>query len=477
MESGDLENGYRAWAALNVHAYTAGYPLESIIQTSSKLLQQLKQYSVEAILVSFFPFRFTLLQLMGSAESPIDWNELKTLPSAGANPSEAFRWIWFFWSRLQLAFYFGKLELADKLVEPFRVLSAIDTCYIVVSIRVFFSGLTASGMARRCGKRKYFRRAMRSTAEMRKIMRTRGLNNLHRYLLMQADLAACCKRKRRTIKDLYDKAIAAASKAGFVQDAALGNEMAAEYFLSVNDGFWSKHYFTRALELYLEWGARAKVDHLLQTRGDYINVNNGGRRRSSIPSSIKHWVSGDDSQIHNSLNLDLLSGQTPLTEFSSTSRSHLPSLHHENENFSFLDSHASSLTVPSALPGGRRFGATQRSPPVSSFRSHFLPGSSTLSMGSVEGRISSMKKVENSTGINLPLRKRILASFASKVERSSHPVNDESTECVAVRDGHFIKTDKESIPLPCLSCQLTNTCKLSQVLRLFCTNPVVDLSD
>jgi hypothetical protein len=338
----------RAWASSTVHAYCAGFPLDQILRTSSKLLQQLKLYSVEAILVMYDAFRFTILHLMGVADTPVDWTEIGKAPIEGAGMSETFRWIWYYWSRLQLAYYFGKLEIVNRIVEPFHTLSAFDTSYIVTSIRCYFSGLTACGMMRRTGKEKYKRRARKATREMEKIMRSRGLNNLHRYLLMRAELLACEKKKSSDIKKAYEKAIASAGKVGFTQDAALGNELAGEYFLTLGDTFWTKHYFTRAHELYQEWGAKAKSDHLLDTRGEYIEISPSIQRISTVTSSLRHWVSGEESDIHKSVNLDLMSGHTPSTPLQSSSA------------FS-VTSYISTLTTPSGLSdhGGSNVNQTE----------------------------------------------------------------------------------------------------------------------
>jgi hypothetical protein len=399
----------RAWASSNAHAYCAGFPLDPILRTGSKLLQQLKLYSVESILVSYDPFRFTILQLMGVADTPVDWTEVDKAPLEGADVDETFRWIWFYWSRLQLAYYFGELEIADRIVEPFHTLSAIDTSYIVTSIRCYFSGLTASGMTRRTGKKKYRRRARKATREMEKIMRSRGLNNLHRYLLMQAELLACeKKRKGSDIKRAYDKAIASAGKVGFTQDAALGNELAGEYFLTLGDEFWTKHYFTRAHELYHEWGAKAKSDHLLDTRGAYIDISPQLRRRSTMTSSLKHWVSGEDSEIHKSVNLDLMSGHTPVTEFSASHQTDVT----DQRSSSFSVSQISALTTPSALPGGGGGYVN----PVDNWSGCLIRNnsSSLREIGSPEGRRSSRASLGSTASSTRSLGKR-LKSFLPKL--------------------------------------------------------------
>ena len=70
-------------------------------------------------------------------------------------------------------------------------------------------------------------------------------------------------------------------KISHIHDAALASEIAGEYFLrndksergSVAGKIKNKiirRHFTRARDLYSAWGAHAKVDHLYNTRGDYI---------------------------------------------------------------------------------------------------------------------------------------------------------------------------------------------------------------
>ena len=195
---------------------------------------------------------------------------------------------------------------------------AIDTCYLTTSIRIFFSGLTASSLARRTGKRKHKQYAKSATSEMHEIMKSRGLNNLHRYLLMKAHLEACLNPKGKGIKDAFDRAITAASRAGFSQDAALANELAGEHFASIeDDDYWPNHYFARAHSLYSEWGAKAKVDHLKETWGKYIEEVDPRaafrtRRASTIES--RHWMSGQEIEQHKEINWDLLAGQKPFKE-------------------------------------------------------------------------------------------------------------------------------------------------------------------
>ena len=146
---------------------------------------------------------------------------------------------------------------------------------------------------------------------MKGIVKNKGINNLHRYLLMKAEITACVSKDSKKAKDCYDAAISAASRAGFRQDAALGNELAAEYMLSNGDELWPCHYFTASHALYRDWGANAKADQLLRSRGSYI-------RLVHIPSSstfeTRSLAYGDENCIHFRVNLDMLSGKKTLND-------------------------------------------------------------------------------------------------------------------------------------------------------------------
>jgi predicted ATPase len=292
MESGDIESAYRAWAASNMHAYAGGFPLNYVLQDATNLEEQMQEYTVDSVLGATDPFRFMTLQLMGAFRAPpMDWKNMKC--ATDKKDSEASRWIWLYWTRLQLAYYFGELEGAEKIIGPFRELSGIDTSHIVTSIRVFFSGLAASALARKTGKAKYRKMAKKELEEMTKITKGRGLNSLHKCMLMEADIEASTDNKiSNNVQFLFDRSITEALKAGVTQDAALANELAGEYFIKIHFD-QAQMYFTRALNLYREWGAIAKAKHLLKTRGDYIDLPTSDPLWRETAST--HFRCGDDS--------------------------------------------------------------------------------------------------------------------------------------------------------------------------------------
>ena len=95
-------------------------------------------------------------------------------------------------------------------------------------------------------------------------------NYLHKYLLIQAEIARL-SGENHTAAQHYDLSIASALKNGFVQNAALANELASRFYLAQNRYNLAKIYLNDARFCYIEWGATAKVHQLEQSHPDCFN--------------------------------------------------------------------------------------------------------------------------------------------------------------------------------------------------------------
>ncbi|WP_089718883.1 ATP-binding protein [Candidatus Entotheonella palauensis] len=85
-------------------------------------------------------------------------------------------------------------------------------------------------------------------------------NFWHKYLLVAAEIARL-RGDDWEAGDLYDQAIRAAGEQGFVQDEALANELAAQFYLSKDRASIASVYVHEADYCYRTWGAMAKVQH------------------------------------------------------------------------------------------------------------------------------------------------------------------------------------------------------------------------
>ena len=324
METGEIEKAFRSLVGACYFSYLAGLPLDLLENSSSRLLEQILHYNADGLYAIFSQFHFAVVHLMGNTETPLDWTTeltsrfMRDGEASKVEPSMRFAACRFFWTRIQLAYYFREFDIAGRMIEPFRVLSKTDKAFVSSSVRIYFSGLVSVALARKTKKKAYLKRAKKAMREMKTVVMNNGVNNIHRYLLLKAEITAFGCNNLVKVKVCYDAAISTASRAGFRQDAALGNELAAEYTLSIGDESWASHYFTAAHALYRDWGAFAKADHLLKLRGSYID--SVSMHSSSLFGPMSHLL-GDETLMHESVNLEMLGGKKALDDLLEISKS------------------------------------------------------------------------------------------------------------------------------------------------------------
>ena len=86
-------------------------------------------------------------------------------------------------------------------------------------------------------------------------------NYLHKYILVQAEIARLLDNVVEAM-NYYDRAIQKAKEQGYIQEEALANELAAEFYLDCGREKIAKTYMTEAYYSYVRWGAIAKVKDL-----------------------------------------------------------------------------------------------------------------------------------------------------------------------------------------------------------------------
>ena len=196
--------------------------------------------------------------------------------------------------RIQLAYYFGDLNLARVIMDELRPHSNSFVAPFFQVTRRFFFALIRMGLARKAPEKE--RAALLKKIVKEDIawleLRVRGgaINCLHKLLILKAE-AATFGSDLDAIKKAFGEAIMTVSRVGFTQDAALANEIAASFFLSAGEFQWASDYMPRACELYDEWGAQGKVKQMqekyviIKTESSVTAQN--GRRRVSRNKSHK----------------------------------------------------------------------------------------------------------------------------------------------------------------------------------------------
>lgn len=322
MESGDVESAFlNSFAAVH-HAQCAGIPLGSIGAITRELLLQLDMYNVKSISVMMEQVYLLLQYMTGSIKfSDPPWEELAVEPSGDRRTrtsSENLRLLHWYIARLELGVYFGNYEFADEMASELNKVLPRHPAYNTRCFRLFYASLAAAGLARKMSKagkrmkaRKYRKKAKKLAATLGNYNRSHGPNSYHRELLLRAELKMLDESQKKVS---YDTAINACLEVNHIHDAALGSELAGEYYLfhsgdhkkgslahKTNNKLIRRH-FTRARDLYHGWGAYAKVEQLQRKHGDYIDERNAHENDGIVSINIGNGFSSEiDDSVHSSV--------------------------------------------------------------------------------------------------------------------------------------------------------------------------------
>lgn len=298
MQSGNIE-----WAFFCAGAYAENYlysglqlePVERDIRSFSKQMVEYSQGTTAMINVLHWQF---ILNLMGRSADPLQLTgeamvqETALQRIVETNNNVAMRVFWLL--RIQLAYYFGDMDLALKILKSSNI--NYIKVHLFFYVWTFFSGLVSLELARTTRRRRHRVRARKVINVMKKWVSAGAVNSVHKLQLLKAEYKALNGKDHDSVRHSYDAAISMASKAGFLQDSALANERAGLFFLQHGDEFWASVYLTRAHELYCEWGAQAKAGQIVSQHSAVFKPSlptrytsrHKSRSRFSNKSSLRH---------------------------------------------------------------------------------------------------------------------------------------------------------------------------------------------
>ena len=95
-------------------------------------------------------------------------------------------------------------------------------------------------------------------------------NFLHKYQLVTAEQSRIEGKDFGKLLFDYDEAIKNARKNGFIQDAAIANELCAQYLIRINLEKIAQPYLKEAYQLYKQWGASAKTTQMEEKHAAFL---------------------------------------------------------------------------------------------------------------------------------------------------------------------------------------------------------------
>ena len=268
IETGDLEYSSYAASSSCFYSFLIGEPLETVEEKQVKYLdltQNLKQnFSIELLAI----WGQIVLNVRGRSANPSQligerFNEEKMLPRLHkANNSMSVFNVYF--AKMLLFYLFKKPEesVANASLAAEYAPAAIG--FMMIGTHNFYYSLALLAVyptADSGEQEKHLMQVAANQEKMQKWAHYAPMNYQHKYDLVEAEKARVLG-KYWEASDYYDQAIQGAKAQEYIQEQALANELAAEFYLSCNKDKIAQVYLTECYYGYIAWGAIAKVKDL-----------------------------------------------------------------------------------------------------------------------------------------------------------------------------------------------------------------------
>ncbi len=269
MEVGDVESAMWNVSAYLCSSIVAGKALKPLAVDCMTYIEQMRLLKQDHILHQSLPFAQAVLNLLGDAEDPlklsgsamIEEDYLATIESSDARVM-SFLHLQIF--KNIMCNFFGDYEQGAKLALGRRDEYEKKNGSPLVMLDTLHQGISLYAMARSTKETKYIRAAKKVRKVVAMWLKKDNINVAHYMPFLEAEEAALEGNSVEATR-LYTRAIALASKSGFLHDVALASERYAGYLLhDLMDCGRAGQYFQDSIKYYTDWGSDYKADLLKQ---------------------------------------------------------------------------------------------------------------------------------------------------------------------------------------------------------------------
>ena len=203
-------------------------------------------------------------------------------------------------------------EMREGILESEKMLPFISGINSVAEHNFYYSLILCALYkdANKEERTKYLSQVKANQKQMKIWAESCAENFLHKYLLIEAEIARIEYKNWKAAK-LYDESILEARKNEFTQNEAIANELAAKFWLKKKNHRFAQNYFLEAYKCYEGWGAIRKCEDLIEKYSNYIT-------EQKIPYDFSKTLSGtltissqtgtsSSTQLHTTNTLDLQS--------------------------------------------------------------------------------------------------------------------------------------------------------------------------
>ncbi|MBP2076730.1 ATP-binding sensor histidine kinase [Oceanobacillus polygoni] len=203
------------------------------------------------------------INVLSTTDEPVNWHYPDFTDDLSAQ-------IIHYTLRLQMTYLLDNEKEAIAIMDKLDSLVNGTFVLIMTPDTYFYHGLWTTRLMRRGklskiqGRKKLFRKLKK----MKIWAKSSPANYRHKYLLLGAEWMQIVGNDRAIY--LYNRSIRFATESGFLQDIAIGNQCAAEFYLANKLPKSAKPYLVDASINYLKWGAKRVAYRLYQAYPELI---------------------------------------------------------------------------------------------------------------------------------------------------------------------------------------------------------------
>ncbi|MGB3650359.1 MAG: AAA family ATPase [Rivularia sp. (in: cyanobacteria)] len=266
LETGDIESAsYINWL-IAINSFFTGENLESLDRKIYNYIVLTEKLKITVLVWTLSAIRQTILNLKGNSFNKFlldyeDLNEAEIISELGNN-STWLSTIYVCKTILNYSFNnFGEAIQTARLTEEYQesnpgfLMYCVNNFYYSLALLANYKNVPATE------QKQYLKKVAANQKKMKKWAHHAACNFQHKYDLVEAEKARIFGKNVKAM-NLYDRAIAGAKENEYTQEEALGNELAAQFYLVLGKDKIAKTYMTDAYYGYVRWGALAKVKDL-----------------------------------------------------------------------------------------------------------------------------------------------------------------------------------------------------------------------
>ena len=283
VETGDVNGAYNSYHLISQRIIVADN-FTSILEESKKHLDFLKQIKNYVFIKGQEFYQHFIFNLQGLTEEKFSlnsgefdelqcfhmWQENNFMPGIAAY--NIFK--------TQILFFYGDYENAlNKARESQNTLAFLTGMPDQAEHYLYYSLILTAlyPIARKEEQNEYWETLETNQQNMKIWADNCPENFLHKYLLVEAEIARISGKEIEITWDLYDRAISSARENEYIQNEALANELAAKFWLEKGKEEIAQLYMKKAHYGYQLWGANRKVQDLQEQYPQVLPLSSANR--------------------------------------------------------------------------------------------------------------------------------------------------------------------------------------------------------